>query len=241
VGACEQFQAQCAAYARGALRDQERAAFEAHLATGCPACLRAVRMARPIPPESGLSWWMIAAIAAIVGASVAWALQARRERKELAALHEQVDRALADQQRLIEQAKQVTREQRAAAILSDPRTVQIPLQPKEAGLPALKAYWNARLGIVLMGAKVPSPTGERVFELWLVPRALGAKPLSQGLFRPDAQARVVLVVPGTPAPESVMPDLEISGEPSGGSPQPTRVLWRATRKECPADESAPPG
>ena len=224
MGACEPFQVQCAAYARGTLGDQERAAFEAHLATGCPACLDAVKKARPAPQGSGLSWWMIVAVAAIVGASVAWGLQARRESKELAALHEQVKRVLADQQRLIEQAKQVTREQQAATILSDPRTVQLTLPPKKTNLPALKVYWNARLGMTLTGSKLPSPAGDHVFELWLVPKTLGAKPVSQGLFRPDAEGRLLLIVPGSFA-QSAVAAIEISDEPAGGSPLPTNVLW----------------
>jgi hypothetical protein len=227
VGGCEQFKTQCERYARGALSQQERALFEEHLATGCAACNRAVQEARAAQ-TTRLPWWMIVLVGGIAGVSVAWGLQARKERKELIALHAQVERALADQRRLVERAKQVALEQQAAAILSDPATAVFALQPQQPSLPVVHLYWNARFGLLLTGAKVPLPAGDRALQLWLVPRTAGAEPVSLGTFRPDAEGTIVLVVPGSLVERSALAATEISDEPASGSAQPTTILWRGT-------------
>jgi len=234
VRGCEQFGENCERFARGALEGEARAAFEAHLAAGCAACNRAVREAQAVLPPRRASWtgagsrWVIVLAGTAIGAALVWGWQLHREARELAKLRAQVQGALSEQRQLAERAKQVMLEQQAAMILSDSLTTGIVLQPQQPGLLLAHAYWNPRLGIFLTAVNVPVESN-RTLQLWLVPQPSGGKPVSKGLFQPDATGRVVLVAPGAAGGKSPAA-IEVSEEPAGGSARPTRVLWRGKVK-----------
>ena len=256
MSACDQFRELYEAYALGALDPEERAAFEAHLATNCPACTRTVEEARGLisqlaylAPEASppatlrrrvldaaharkapagraapfLPWWAWAGVAALLVATAVSTWEARREAAELRKLHDEF--AKMEKQRA-ELAAQIDRAQRTEAILADPTSRQVQLATKAANLPAVRAYWNPQFGIVLTAAKVPAPQGNRTLQLWLVPKGPGAKPVSAGVFRPDAQGNLTLLVTNPPAGITDTAALAISDEPEGGSPQPTTTpIW----------------
>ncbi len=256
MNACGQFRELYEAYALGALDPGERAAFEAHLATNCPACTRAVEEARGLvaqlaylAPEASPSvalkkrlldavragkapagraapmmpWWAWAGVAALLVATAVSAWEARRELAELRKLHEELANVQKERAELV---AQIDRAQRTEAILLDPASRQVALATKAPAFPGVRAYWNPQLGIVLTGAKVPAPGENRTLQLWLVPKGPGAKPISAGVFHPDAEGSLTLLVTNPPADITATAALAISDEPEGGSPQPTTTpIW----------------
>ena len=170
-----------------------------------------------------LPWWAWAGVAALLAATVVSTWEARRELAELRKLHEQFANVEKERKALVEQIEQA---RRTETILLDPASRQFALATKAPDLPGVRAYWNAQLGIVLTGAKVPAPQGNRTLQLWLIPKAPGEKPISAGIFRPDAQGNLTLLVMNPSAGIADTAALAISDEPEGGSPQPTTTpIW----------------
>jgi anti-sigma-K factor RskA len=273
VSNCDQFREMYEAYALSALDPPERAAFEAHLATGCAECAKAVAEARwlvaqlaYLAPEastsdmlkdrlmqtvrseakssslratptktttpSGIPYWLAAGIAALLLLTLYFAWDAHRLKQELRAANErnqrneeivastQNERAAA-QQELSAMQEQMAKMRRENAILTDPASVKITLAAQKIQAPQMVAMWHDKYGIVLTGQKVPMPAGNRVLQLWLMPKAPGGKPIPSMTVRPDANGNFVILVSNPPAASSNTKALAITEEPAGGSPAPT--------------------
>jgi anti-sigma-K factor RskA len=65
------------------------------------------------------------------------------------------------------------------------------------------------------------PSGNRVLQLWLIPKAPRGKPIPSLTLRPDADGHFVLLVSNPPELMAETKALAITEEPAGGSPQPT--------------------
>jgi anti-sigma-K factor RskA len=126
-------------------------------------------------------------------------------------------------QRNQELQDEFARAKREAIILTDPASTKIPMPGSREAIPAMSAYWHAQLGIVVTGTKVPLPAGKRTLQLWLVPKQPGAKPMSAGMIRPDANGNYLLLVESPPGTSGGTKLLAITEEPEGGSRQPTRT------------------
>ncbi len=112
------------------------------------------------------------------------------------------------------------------AILTDPASVKIALASKDPHMPQLEAMWHSQMGMVLTGQRVPMPTGNRVLQLWLIPKAPGSKPMPSLTMRPDADGKFVLLVSKPPELMERTKALAITEEPEGGSVQPTSSpMW----------------
>jgi anti-sigma factor RsiW len=273
VSNCDQFRELYEAYALGALDPPERAALEAHLATGCAECAKAVAEARwlvaqlaylareastsdmlkgrlmqtvrleaksSVPAStgaktrraSGIPYWLSAGIAALLLLTLYFAWDAYRLREELLAANEQNQRNqqllastqnehAVSQQELTAMQEQMGKMHRETAILTDPASVKITLAAQKIQAPQMVAMWHAKYGIVLAGQKVPLPSGNRVLQLWLIPRAPGGKPMPSMTVRPDANGNFVILVANPPAAGSDTKALAITEEPAGGSAAPT--------------------
>jgi anti-sigma-K factor RskA len=274
VSNCDQFREMYEAYALGALDPPERAALEAHLATGCAECAKAVAEARwhvsqlaylapeastsdmlkgrliqtvrsqaksksssPVstastPTPSRIPYWLSAGIAALVLLTLYFAWDAHHLKEELRASNERNQRneqtlasteneRAAIQQKLAAMEEQMAKMRRETAILTDPASVKIMLAAQKIQAPQMVAMWHAKYGIVLTGQKVPMPSGNRVLQLWLIPKAPGGKPMPSMTVRPDANGNFVILVSNPPAASSDTKALAITDEPAGGSAAPT--------------------
>jgi anti-sigma-K factor RskA len=256
---CDQFREMYEAYALGALDPADCDALEAHLATSCQDCAKAIEEARWLvsqlaylapeaapsdmlkgrlmqtvraegqtakrssPSRSAIPFWMWAGVAALFLFSVysTWNSQ-RLERK----IHDANQRATAILQERRELDAQLQRAKRAAIIVTDPASAKITLASQDPQSPALEAKWHSQLGIVLTGQKIPVPSGNRVLQLWLIPKAPGSKPIPSLTLRPDADGKFVLLVANPPELMAATKALAITEEPEGGSAQPTSaVRW----------------
>jgi anti-sigma-K factor RskA len=251
---CDQFRDMFEGYALGALDPGERAALEAHLATGCQDCAKDVEEARWLvsqlvclapqaapsdmlkgklietvraeaqaakrsrPSEAAIPFWMWAGVAALFVAAIYSAWNAQRLEREIQRA-EQIAAALLQHRHELE--TQLEEAKREAAILVDPSSVKIALASSDPETPQLEARWHSHLGIVLTGQEIPAPSGNRVLQLWLIPKAPGGKPIPSLTLRPAADGKFVLLVSSPPERMAETKALAITEEPAGGSPQPT--------------------
>jgi anti-sigma-K factor RskA len=247
---CDQFRELFEAYALGSLDAAERAALEAHLATGCQDCAKSVEEARwlvsqlaYLAPESAPSdmlkgrlmqtvraeaqaakqsasakpaipIWMWASVAALILFAFYSEYEIRVLQLTIQSLNHQ---AVAIQEQRDEVEQQLINAKREAVILTDPASVKI-VDPQH---PGMEAVWHSKLGIVLTGQKVAAPAGNRVFQLWLIPKVPGAKPIPSLVIRPDAEGKIVLLVANPPDAMEATKALAITEEPEGGSQSPT--------------------
>ena len=181
---------------------------------------------------SGIPYWLSAGIAALLLLTLYFAWDAHRLKEELRAANEQnqrneqlvantQDERAATQQKLAAMEEQMAKMHRETAILTDPASVKIMLAAQKIQAPQMVAMWHAKYGIVLTGQKVPMPSGNRVLQLWLIPKAPGGKPMPAMTVRPDANGNFVILVSNPPVAGSDTKALAITEEPAGGSAAPT--------------------
>jgi len=254
----DQFRELIEGYSLGALDPEERASVEAHLASGCVDCGKALEEARwlvtqlaYLAPEakpsdllrgrllqtvraearamksakvsSAIPLWMWGAFAALLLFTIYTAWDTTQLNKQIAAINEQAKQEIAKRQELEEKFAIAQRE---AIILTDPRSVKIPMGTENKELPKMEAIWHAKLGIVVSGLNVPAPSGTHTLQLWLIPKAKDGKPIPSLTLRPDADGKFVLLVANPPDAMDTTKALAITEEPAGGSPQPTtKPIW----------------
>ena len=175
------------------------------------------------PAKSGVPFWMPGAVAAALLFAFYNVYEARQLQEKIrvtqAALTEQTHR----QQ---EVAQELALAHREALILTDPRSVNIPMSAGNKDLPVLQATWHQELGIVVSGWKLPAPSSNCTLQLWLIPKAPGGRPVPSLTLRPDAEGKFDLLVANPPDSQSGTKALAITEEPEGGSPQPTTApIW----------------
>jgi len=260
VSNADTFREMVEAYALGALDTDERVALEAHLASGCADCMKAIEEARwlvsqlayyapdavpsdmlkgrlmqtvraeakaaPISTSSAKSTipvWMWAGVAALLVFSIYSAWTARLLERQTREVNE---RAAAELRQLQQTNQELLAAKREAMILTDPASVKIALAPSGKDMPSLEAMWHSQLGLCVMGHKVPMPGSHRVLQLWLIPKAQGAKPMPSVTFWPEPDGRIAKLVMDPPEAMQEVKALAVTEEPSGGSPQPTSApMW----------------
>ena len=167
--------------------------------------------------------WMWGAVAA----SVLFAFYNFYEARSVRQAIRQTQAALDEQVELQKKsAQELALARREAVILTDPRSVKIPMPAGQKDLPPLQATWHAALGILVSGESLPLPRDNRTLQLWLIPKAAGSKPIPSLTVRPDADGKFHLLVQNPPDSQGDTKALAITEEPAGGSPQPTTTpVW----------------
>jgi len=167
--------------------------------------------------------WMWAGVAALLALTVYSTWNSEQLGERIRAANERAT-ALLEQRHELEAELERTR--RESVILNDPASVKIALAPQDPHAPPLEARWHGKLGIVLTGERVPAPSGNRVLQLWLIPKTPGGKPIPSLVLRPDADGKLDLLVANPPQVMEQTKALAITEEPEGGSQAPsTPVRW----------------
>jgi hypothetical protein len=173
-------------------------------------------------PRSWIPLWVLLVAAVLVAhlAFTTWRLQAQR--RDLADLAQR-----AAQEQLRAQALDAERQpyQQGLRIVAAKDTVKLSLAGARPEMPAITAYWNAKMGLLLVADRLPSPANGRTLQLWFAP--LKSAPLSIGALRPDQNGRLFAVFPPNAA-VGPLGRLNVTEEPAGGSVRPTPpVQWTA--------------
>lgn len=199
---------------RGRLMQTVRAEAAAHNARSSSS---------PAPRKSAIPLWMWGAVAAALLFAFYNFYEARSLRIRIREIHDTLTAQIQLQQESVQQLALARRE---AVILTDPASMKIAMPAGSRDLPGLQATWHSTLGIVVSGQKLPVPAGKRTLQLWLIPKAPGAKPVPSLTLRPDADGKFDLLVANPPDSQSGTKALAITEEPDGGSPQPTTTpIW----------------
>lgn len=199
---------------RGRLMQTVRAEAAAHNARSSSS---------PAPRKSAIPLWMWGAVAAALLFAFYNFYEARSLRIRIREIHATLTAQIQLQQESVQQLALARRE---AVILTDPASMKIAMPAGSRDLPGLQATWHSTLGIVVSGQKLPVPAGKRTLQLWLIPKAPGAKPVPSLTLRPDADGKFDLLVANPPDSQSGTKALAITEEPDGGSPQPTTTpIW----------------
>jgi anti-sigma-K factor RskA len=182
--------------------------------------------ARPTTaPSRGASipYWLWAGVAALLLLSAYSTWDARRLQKEV---QEVKARAAAELKHRRQLEQELTEAKHEAWILTDPSSKKIDIMPNDKEMPMLQATWHPELGIYITGQKMPMPKGNKVLQLWLIPKTKGAKPMPSHTFWPDANGKIREMVDDPPEVMAQTKALAITEEPAGGSEQPTSTpMW----------------
>jgi len=177
--------------------------------------------ARPSGPS--IPYWLWAGVAALLFLSIYSTWDARILQKEVQDVNA---RAAAELKKREQLEQELTEAKHEAWILTDPTTKKIDIMPSDKEMPKLEAMWHPELGIYITGQKMPMPKGNKVLQLWLIPKAPGGKPMPSHTFWPDANGKIGEMVDDPPEVMAQTKALAITEEPAGGSPQPTSTpLW----------------
>lgn len=174
---------------------------------------------------SRLPWW-IAAAASLVAAAALWQVSSSRGeitalRTRIAELQSQAGDLLVARASLQEQVNSMTHQAQVLRA-SDLITYSLEARGGVRGAHA-RAYVSHKDGMVFTAEGLPAVPSGKVYQLWVI---VNAKPVSVGVFTPDASGRVHAVM-DTP-PISVMPgSVAVTLEPTGGLPAPSGAVVMA--------------
>jgi cell division protein FtsB len=162
-------------------------------------------------------------VAALLLLSVYSTWDARKLQQEVAEVNQRAAAELKQREQL---QQELTVAKHEARILTDPASKKIAIMPSDKQMPMIEAMWHPELGIYVTAQKVPIPKGNRVLQLWLIPKAPGAKPMPSHTFWPDANGKIGMMVDDPPEVMAETKALAITEEPAGGSLQPTSTpIW----------------
>ena len=183
-------------------------------------------VARPATAQTrgaSIPYWLWAGVAALLLLSIYSTWDARKLQKEVQEVNA---RAAAERKHREQLEQELTEAKHEAWILTDPSSKKIDIMPNDKEMPMLQATWHPELGIYITGQKMPMPKGNKVLQLWLIPKTPGAKPMPSHTFWPDASGKITEMVDDPPEVMAQTKALAITEEPAGGSLQPTSTpMW----------------
>jgi anti-sigma-K factor RskA len=182
-------------------------------------------VARPATAKArsaSIPYWLWAGVAALLLLSIYSRWDARKLQQEV---QDVKARAAAELKKREQLEEELTLAKHEAWILTDPTTKKIDIMPNDKEMPKLEAMWHPQMGIYITGQKMPMPQGNKVLQLWLIPKA-GGKPMPSHVFWPDVNGKIGEMVDDPPEEMAQTKALAITEEPPGGSQQPTSApLW----------------
>lgn len=179
--------------------------------------------ARKSASAPAIPMWIWGAVAAVLLFALYNAYEVRVTTNKIQEMRVALEQQIQAQQ---ESARQLALARRAAMILTDPKSMKIPMPAGEKEMPGLEAMWHHSLGIVVTGQKLPMPSGNHTLQLWLIPKTPGAKPMPSLTLRPEPDGNFEMLVQNPPDSPGATKALAITEEPEGGSSQPTTTpIW----------------
>jgi anti-sigma-K factor RskA len=234
---CDQLRDHYDLFALDIAEQPERSEIRDHLNRGCDVCIAGVRRsletatligatAPPAQPSSQLrrrilasvgrdeqpSRWMVwaavLAMTALVVVAVYFAATSRQYAQAATRLRDEVRG----------QAAQIDRLTEAFAILSGPRTIEASFGGVQPKPPQGKVFVNPSRGVLLIASNLPRTPADKIYEMWIIPRA--AKPVPAGLFQSQDDGNAMHVQPGTVDVSSTAA-IAVTVENQAGADQPT--------------------
>ncbi len=179
------------------------------------------------PAQSVIPWWAwITAIAVVLLAAYSL-YQTRTVETDLARLREQSRQAQLNRQNLASLRREY---ETMATLLAAPATHKVRLKPSRPELPAVMAFWNDQMGVLLSAQNFPAPARDRVWQLWIVPKK--GEPTRAGVLQPDQTGNLLQFIRFESSIHITdATALAISEEPAGTGPRPSSALaWRGSLK-----------
>ena len=219
---CQELSPEYVPYALGAAEETVRKEIDQHLAAECPACTRGVASANVTvaamygalqisPAPKHLRRRVVAAVERnprrpLAGILIPWALVAALS-LALVSIGLTGRRQTLDAPRL----------QQALFILNDPATKDFTFGQPGGKDPAGRVFVNATTGFVFIARNLSRIPDNKTFALWIV-TSNSTNPMTAGVFQAQSDGTAIVVRRGgvTNAEQ-----IQLTIEPSGGSPQPT--------------------
>lgn len=109
--------------------------------------------------------------------------------------------------------------------LRSPETRLLKTGTAEERQPIAKVFVNGGQGVLLVASNLPALAVGRTYEMWVVPKAGGPRPM--GLFKPQPDGSAIHLQPGAVNLADAAA-VALSVEPEGGSPAPTTTPFLIT-------------
>jgi anti-sigma-K factor RskA len=169
---------------------------------------RVLSIADPQGARATWSWAWAALSACLVAGLVYTAVQRQGVQAELASVQTQLE------------VREATLE-----FLRRPDTRLLKTGAAEERRPVAKVFVNSAEGVLLVASNLPALQPGRTYEMWIVPKAGGPRPM--GLFKPLADGTAFHLQAGPVNLEDAAA-VALSVEPDGGSPAPTTTPFLIT-------------
>ncbi|HLY17859.1 MAG TPA: anti-sigma factor [Bryobacteraceae bacterium] len=236
---CEELRDSYELYALGIAEEPERVEIREHLDRNCPTCVPGVRGARALmtvigaalpeaqpparlrtrvlaiaggAPARRLNWspvWAAVAAGAVI-AAVLFNNREHRAAAELAALQSQA----------AAQTRELARLNEAMAILNQPDAKQVVFGGAAPQPPRGRVFIDPRRGVLLLASNLPPAPEGKIYEMWVIPKAKGGKPVAAGLFQSAGDGTALHVRSG-PVDLAATGIVAVTLEPAAGVDQPT--------------------
>lgn len=219
---CDELRDYYELYTLGVAEEPELSEIRAHLARNCPTCVPNVRAARDLisligatappaepparlrqrvlaiaggKPQSRWNWspvWAAVAAGALI-AAVIFNVRAHRASDELAQASAELQRVQAES---AAQSRELARLNEAFAILNQPDVKQAVFGGATPQPPRGRVFLDPLRGVVLLASNLPPAPAGKTYEMWVIPKAKGSKPVPAGLFQSLPDGTALHVLPG---------------------------------------------
>ncbi len=221
-------------YAMGVAEDPARAEIREHLERGCEVCMAEMKQAKRIAavigasapqqaPSSklrkrilaaagydqrsyGLAPWLGALAALCFVAAIYFGGRERSYMEEMGNLRMQMR----------QQNIELTRLNEIMTIMNGVNTREVTFGAGPKG----KVFVNPTAGVVLMATNLPPAPAGKAYEMWVIPKGAGAKPVPAGLFQSQPDGTATNVLTG-PVDVAALGAIAVTLEDAAGAAQPT--------------------
>jgi hypothetical protein len=230
---CKELRESYELYALGALEHSEKIVIDAHVASGCPNCIRGIGTAMALnavvmslvplkTPRRRLRhrvlagmgyerprWFWVGALAAALTLALAvWLGLQERERTA----------QLAEARRgLMELTGEYARLNEALAFLANPATAAVRFGRPASNSPQGYVFSHPELGVLLVASNLPPAARGKSYEMWVISR--DGAPHPAGLFQSDGTSTFHILK--GPVDVATVASVAVTVEPATGSSAPS--------------------